>query len=86
MSLFGGCPSYAIVRLNTHRVHYDELTLLGTFHHTPNTFRRALHLISSGAILADKFIQRSEPLQELPAILSAFASGTEAAVKIAIIP
>ncbi len=86
VSLFGGCPSDAIVRLNTHRVHYDELTLLGTFHHTPHAFRRALSLISSGAILAEKFIKRSESLLELPAILSALATGAEGAVKIAIIP
>jgi len=38
---FGGCAPGTIARLDTRRVHYEELRLLGVFHHTPELIRRA---------------------------------------------
>jgi L-iditol 2-dehydrogenase len=39
---FGGCPPDSVLELPTYPVHYDELALLGCYHHTPRTFGRAL--------------------------------------------
>src|SRR5262245_18814325 len=38
---FGGCAPGTTIRLDTRRAHYEELTLLGAFHHTPEMIRRA---------------------------------------------
>jgi L-iditol 2-dehydrogenase len=48
--LFGGCAPGTSVRVDTHRAHYEELTLVGAFHHTPATIRRAVELLESKAI------------------------------------
>ena len=34
------------VQLDTKRLHYSEITLKATFHHTPDTVRRAFALIA----------------------------------------
>ena len=86
VSLFGGCPADTSIKVATHRIHYDELTLKGTFSHTPDTFRRALALIVDGKVNAHKFIQAQAPLSDLPAVLASLASGANGAIKTAIIP
>jgi L-iditol 2-dehydrogenase len=50
---FGGCAPGTFVRLGTRRVHYEELSLLGAFHHTPTMIRYAVDLVESGAIVPD---------------------------------
>jgi L-iditol 2-dehydrogenase len=37
------------VTVDTYRLHYEELTLRGAFHHTPRTVRAALAFLASGA-------------------------------------
>jgi L-iditol 2-dehydrogenase len=86
VSLFGGCPTNSAISIDTHRIHYDELTLKGTFHHTPQTFRTALRLLTEGSIPAAPFLQRHAPLQELPGVLAAFAGGRMPAIKVVIEP
>ena len=41
VNFFGGCASGTTVALDTQRLHYNELTLKATFHHTPETVRKA---------------------------------------------
>lgn len=48
--LFGGCAPGTSVRVDTRRAHYEELTLVGAFHHTPAMIRRAVQLLESRAI------------------------------------
>src|SRR2546430_460282 len=45
VNFFGGCPSGTSVQFDTDRLHYSNITLLGSFHHTPRTIRGALELI-----------------------------------------
>src|SRR5260221_5421871 len=52
VNFFGGCPSGTTVSLDTALIHYSNLTLLASFHHTPRTIRRALEFIESGVIQA----------------------------------
>jgi len=47
--LFGGLPRGAAPPLDAYRLHYEELTLRGAFHHTPRTVRAALAFLASGA-------------------------------------
>jgi L-iditol 2-dehydrogenase len=48
VNLFGGCPAGTTFAVPTARVHYEEVTLRGTFHHTPRHIRRALELLAAG--------------------------------------
>src|SRR5262245_35737439 len=50
---FGGCAPGTSVSLDTRRVHYEELTLVGAFHHTPDLIRRAVELLETKALNPD---------------------------------
>jgi threonine dehydrogenase-like Zn-dependent dehydrogenase len=38
--LFGGCAPGTSVEMDTHHVHYSEITVKGVYHHRPETVRR----------------------------------------------
>ena len=44
---FGGCAPGTSIQVDTRRAHYEELALLGAFHHTPGLIRRAVELLES---------------------------------------
>lgn len=67
--LFGGCPAGTKVELDTRRFHYEELTILSTFHHTPQAIRESLRLLSEGKVRPELLITGKAPLEELPNIL-----------------
>ncbi|MEP6978277.1 MAG: zinc-binding dehydrogenase [Thermoleophilia bacterium] len=46
---FGGREREARFELSAHRLHYEELTMRGAFHHTPRDVRAALAFLVSGA-------------------------------------
>jgi L-iditol 2-dehydrogenase len=75
VNLFGGCASGTAVAFDTSRIHYDALTLVGTFHHTPRTIREALRLLAEGLVPADVLIQERAPLERLPELLPELARG-----------
>jgi len=84
VNLFGGCKSGTHIKLDTRRLHYDELEIIGVFHHTPHYVRAALSLISSGQIDADGLITHEMPLERLEEALQLVASGDT--LRVAIIP
>jgi L-iditol 2-dehydrogenase len=45
--LFGGPPRGTVLSVDTYRVHYEALTLRGSFHHRPRDVRAALELIAA---------------------------------------
>ena len=65
VNFFGGCPSGSHVRLDTSRVHYSEITLKSSFHHTPKYIRRALEIVAGGEISAEDFVINEAPLADL---------------------
>ena len=65
VSLFAGCPSGTKVPLDVTRVHYDEIRILGSFHHTPAAFRASFRLIETGAVEPAKFISARKTLADL---------------------
>jgi L-iditol 2-dehydrogenase len=75
VNFFGGCPTGTTVSLDTALIHYSNLTLLASFHHTPRTIRRALELIESGLIRADDFVGGECPLTQLPELFQAMTAG-----------
>jgi L-iditol 2-dehydrogenase len=84
VNLFGGCKSGTRFSVDTRRPHYDELAIIGVFHHTPRHVRTALSLIASGQVDADALITHEMPLQRLEEALQLMISG--AALKVAILP
>jgi L-iditol 2-dehydrogenase len=78
VNFFGGCPSGAKVSLDTELIHYSNLTLLASFHHTPNAVRRALEFIEAGVIRARDFVDGECPLSRLPELFKKMAAGNHA--------
>jgi L-iditol 2-dehydrogenase len=75
VSFFGGCPSGTTVSLDTTLIHYSNLTLLASFHHSPRTIRRALEFIEAGVIRAKDFVDGECPLSRLPELFRSMAAG-----------
>jgi L-iditol 2-dehydrogenase len=80
---FGGLPRDAAVPVSAYRVHYEELTLRGAFHHTPRTVRAALAFLASGARPWERLITHRVGLEELPAL---FADPPRGYLKAAVYP
>lgn len=78
VNFFGGCPSGTSVSLDTTLIHYSNLTLLASFHHTPRTIRRALEFIENGVITAKDFVDGECPLTGLPHLFKSMAAGNRA--------
>ena len=78
VNFFGGCPSGTSISLDTQMIHYSNLTLLASFHHTPRTIRRALEFIEAGVISANDFVDGECPLTQLPELFKSMAAGNHA--------
>ena len=83
-NLFGGCKEGTQIRIDTRRLHYDELQIIGVFHHTPRHVRAALSLITEGQIDAGGLITHEMGLERLEEALQLVAGGQ--ALKVAIVP
>lgn len=57
VNLFGGCAPGSGIELDTHRLHYGELTLKGVYHHRPACFRQALEMLAEPTFPADHLLQ-----------------------------
>jgi len=90
VNLFGGPPAGTSVALDTNLIHYSDLTIKASFHHTPATARRAFDLLCSGRFLCDDFLTGSATLEELPEVyrrmLTRPAEGMAPEIKTAIFP
>jgi L-iditol 2-dehydrogenase len=78
VNFFGGCPSGTSITLDTTLIHYSNLTLLASFHHTPRTIRRALEFVEAGVIRAADFVDGECPLTQLPELFKSMAAGNHA--------
>jgi L-iditol 2-dehydrogenase len=68
VNLFAGCAKGTEVKLDPWALHYSEITIKSTFHHTPRFIREALDTIARGEIRASDFITAEVPLAELPRV------------------
>jgi L-iditol 2-dehydrogenase len=80
---FGGLPGGARPPVDAYRVHYEELTLRGSFHHSPATVRAALGFLASGAYPWERLVTHRVSLAELPAL---FADPPRDLLKAAVVP
>ena len=85
VNFFGGCAVGTHVTLDTNRLHYSDITLRATFHHTPAICRRALDLIAGEYFQADKFITGHAHLYELNRVFEKLMNRSSE-IKTAIVP
>jgi L-iditol 2-dehydrogenase len=82
--LFGGCKSGTTATYNTGRLHYDEITLRGTFHYSPADVRKAYALLGSGNIKLSPLISGRFRLKDTQEVFEMLSQGR--GIKYAIIP
>lgn len=81
---FGGCAPGTSIRVDTRRAHYEELALLGAFHHTPALIRRAVELLDAGVVRPGGLISHQMGLDGVRQALAMMAEGR--ALKVLIEP
>ncbi len=82
--MFGGCGEGAAVTLDAERIHYDELTISGGFHYTPDSVNRAWELIGSRRLNLAALVTDRMTLEELPQAFERVRR--REAVKVAVVP
>jgi L-iditol 2-dehydrogenase len=85
VNFFGGCAKNTHVTLDTNRIHYSDITLRATFHHTPAICRKALALIAGGRFQAEAFITGHAHLYELNRVFEKLMHRSSE-IKTAIVP
>lgn len=84
VNLFGGCAPGTTIPLDTHRLHYGEITLKGVYHHRPDTVRRALELLAEEDFPADLLLSGQRPVEEVEEALRSMMR--KEAIKVVITP
>jgi L-iditol 2-dehydrogenase len=81
---FGGCAPGTSVQVDTRRAHYEELTLVGAFHHTPELIRQAIEALEAGVVNPDGLVTHTMGLDDVRRALDLMATGE--ALKVLIEP
>lgn len=77
VNLFAGCASDSRLNVDAQRLHYLEITVKSTFHHTPSSVREAFRLIAGRQVVATEWVTGQAPLSALPSVLANLAGGGE---------
>jgi L-iditol 2-dehydrogenase len=80
---FGGRERGTTVDVDTYRLHYEELTLRGAFHHTPRHVRASLAFLASGAYPWERLVTHRIGLEEVAKL---FADPPRDLLKAAVVP
>lgn len=71
VNLFGGCAPGTSIQLDTHLLHYSEITVKGVYHHRPATVRRALTLLANPDFKADLLLSGRQSIENVEQALRA---------------
>jgi L-iditol 2-dehydrogenase len=82
--LFGGCKQGTTVTFDTHRLHYDQVTIRSPFHLTRKAAREAYNLLAERRLTGNCLITDSYPLDRLSEVFSLLQRGD--CIKYAVIP
>jgi L-iditol 2-dehydrogenase len=66
INFFSGLPRGTMVEIEAAAMHYAEIKLISTFHHTPRFIREGLEAIKRGDITAQDFVTEEISLADLP--------------------
>jgi L-iditol 2-dehydrogenase len=88
VNFFGGPPSGTKVQLDTNRLHYGDITLKASFHHTPSACRTAFELVTSGRFKCAEYITGRAGLDEVPSLFARMMNrnGGSREIKTAVFP
>ena len=67
---FGGLPRGTQLAIDTYRLHYEQLSLRGVFHHAPRHVRAALAFLASGAYPWERLITHRVGLEGVVPLLA----------------
>jgi L-iditol 2-dehydrogenase len=81
--LFGGCVAGSKAEIDTYRLHYEEVTVFGVFHHRPSYVRQALDVLGKGTIKREWLIDRELALEEVAPFFA--ANATVSSLKAAVV-
>ena len=88
VNFFGGPPSGTKVHLDTNRLHYGDITLKASFHHTPAACRTAFELVTSRRFKCADYITERVGLDAVPAVFARMMNrnGGAREIKTAVFP
>ncbi len=66
VNFFSGLPADSRVEIEPAAVHYSEIKIISTFHHTPRFIREAMEAIRRGDVSAQDFVTEEIRLEDLP--------------------
>lgn len=81
---FGGCAPGTKVTFDSGKLHYGETTVIGSFHHEPTAFKRAVNAIETRKVKTAPLITRRLRLDDISEAFRLMES--REAMKVAIIP
>jgi L-iditol 2-dehydrogenase len=81
--LFGGLPGGTEVPLDAYRLHYEEVTVRGAFHHAPRHVRAALAFLASGAYPWERLVTHRIGFEDVAAL---FTNPPRDLLKAAVVP
>ncbi|MBL8148729.1 MAG: alcohol dehydrogenase catalytic domain-containing protein [Blastocatellia bacterium] len=81
---FGGCKQGSTVTFDTHRLHYDQITIRSPFHLTRAAVKQSYELLSDGRLMGKSLITDQFPLNQLHEVFSLLQRGD--CIKYAVIP
>jgi L-iditol 2-dehydrogenase len=85
VALYGGLPKNdPINAFDANRIHYDEVSLIGTFSYHPDQHQQALEMIASGEIAADKLITATFSIAQVETAFNAVMDHRQ--LKVMLIP
>jgi L-iditol 2-dehydrogenase len=73
--MFGGLPKGTLLPVDSYRLHYEDLRLVGSFHFSPRDVARARDWLVSGALELEPLISGRAPLAELADVMRKLAEG-----------
>jgi L-iditol 2-dehydrogenase len=73
--LFGGLPRGTAFSVDSYRVHYEEVRVLGSFHFSPRDVAKARDLLLAGNLELSPLITERVPLARLPEALGRLEAG-----------
>ena len=73
--LFGGLPEDTSVSFDSTKLHYGEITLMGSFHYTREDVREARDLIFEKKLPLSRLISGRYPLEEIEDVFKKLKRG-----------
>ena len=73
--LFGGLPRGTPFAVDSYRLHYEEVRILGSFHFAPRDVAKAREYLLSGSLELDPLLSGCLPLAQLPEAMRRLQAG-----------